>query len=125
MEETKEIGLEELASNVERQLSELDDTGVIGPVTLVKDIFSLGGYCNYRLVGSLYLPLSLRATRKFYREVPKGIVDLYCLTVFHPDFLAGGVMDEGYSWKFEISRNGILAWEVDPEDYIQILYQIQ
>lgn len=34
-------------------------------------------------------------------------------------------MDNGYSWKFEISRNGILAWEVDPENYYQALYRIQ
>ena len=34
-------------------------------------------------------------------------------------------IDDGYSWKFEISRNGILAWEVDPEDYFQALYLIQ
>lgn len=34
-------------------------------------------------------------------------------------------IDDGYSWKFEVSRNGILAWEEDPEEFYQILYQIQ
>ena len=34
-------------------------------------------------------------------------------------------IDDGYSWKFEITRNGILAWEEDPEDCYQVLYQIQ
>lgn len=34
-------------------------------------------------------------------------------------------IDDGYSWNFEVSRNGILAWEEDPEDCYQVLYQIQ
>lgn len=33
-------------------------------------------------------------------------------------------IDDGYSWIFEVSRNGILAWEEDPEECYQILYQI-
>ncbi len=30
--------------------------------------------------------------------------------------------EEGLSWKVEISRNGILAWEEDPESGFQVLY---
>lgn len=61
--------------------------------------------------------------------VRRGTTQIPFFDIFDPadgELLRQAVfIDDGYSWKFEISRNGILAWEEDPEEFYQVLYQIQ
>lgn len=61
--------------------------------------------------------------------VRRGTTQTPFFDIFHPtsgELLRQAVfIDDGYSWKFEVSRNGILAWEEDPEECYQVLYQIQ
>lgn len=61
--------------------------------------------------------------------VRRGTTETPFFDIFDPtdgELLRHAVfIDDSYSWKFEITRNGILAWEEDPEDCYQVLYRIQ
>lgn len=61
--------------------------------------------------------------------VRRGTTQTPFFDIFDPsssELLSQAVFpDEGWSWKVEVSRNGIVAWEEDPESGYQVLYILE